>query len=362
MPAPVTATPRAFGPPETALLLTLASIWGLSFLFIELALRGLGPMWVVVGRTGVGAAVLLTVLFLRGHRLPRTRRLWWNVLVLGVMTNAVPWSAVAWAQQSLPSGLVALLMAAVPTATLLVSVTVGLERFTPARLAGLGLALAGVAMTVASDAAGDRARLVAVGVVLLATVLYGSGAVYANRRVSGNASALTIATGQVLTAFLVTVPVALVLDPLPTAAGLTPDVLGAVAALGALGTGAAFLVFYTLIERVGATNTTLVTYLIPLVAVVAGALLLDERLGVAAIAGGGCIVAGVWLAQRGTRASGDPTTVEPAHIGPVAASAEPTPDSDAMDVGSGEGEGTAAGTRPHGPTAPTGSGDPEHAQ
>jgi hypothetical protein len=83
-------------------------------------------------------------------------------------------------------------------------------------------------------------------------------------------------------------------------------VLGAVTALGALGTGAAFLVFYTLIERVGATNTTLVTYLIPLVAVIAGAVVLGERLGLAALVGGVLIVGGVWLAQRGTRTGIEP--------------------------------------------------------
>jgi drug/metabolite transporter (DMT)-like permease len=313
--API-ASPRSFGPRETALLLTLASMWGLSFLFIEIALRGLGPMWIVVARTGVGALVLLTVLRLRGHRLPTSASLWGRVLILGIMTNAVPWSAVAWAQQSLPSGLVALLMAAVPTSTLLVSVAIGLERFTPARLAGLALALSGVALTVAGDAT-DPGRLVAMGVIVVATMMYASGAVYANQRVSGTASALTIATGQVLTAFLVTVPMALLLDPLPRLAELTPAVLGAVTALGALGTGAAFLVFYTLIERVGATNTTLVTYLIPLVAVIAGALVLGERLGLAALVGGLLIIGGVWLAQRGTRA-GDPDP------GPAPAS-EPLP-------------------------------------
>jgi drug/metabolite transporter (DMT)-like permease len=349
VPAPAIA-PRGFGPRETVLLLTLASMWGLSFLFIEIALRGLGPMWIVVGRTGVGALVLLTVLRLRGRRLPASARLWGQVLILGVVTNAVPWSAVAWAQQSLPSGLVALLMAAVPTSTLLVSVAIGLERFTPARIAGLALALSGVALTVAGDAT-DPGRLVAIGVIVVATIMYASGAVYANQRVSGNASALTIATGQVITAFLVTVPVALLLDPLPDPQALTPAVLAAVTALGALGTGAAFLVFYTLIERVGATNTTLVTYLIPLVAVVAGAVVLGERLGVAALAGGLLIVGGVWLAQRGTRATGelDPEsgieTVADAHA-PATPWDEPAPHED-DDASAAEPAPHAGGRRPH---------------
>ncbi len=286
------------------MLLVLASMWGLSFLFIEIALRGFGPMWIVVGRTGVGGVVLFAVLRLRGHRMPDSARMWGRLLILGVVTNAVPWSAVAWAQQSLPSGLVALLMAAVPSSTLVVSAMVGLERFTVTRVVGLTLALSGVGLTVAADL-GDPGRLVAIAVIIVATMMYASGAVFASQRVSGTASPLTIATGQVVTAFLVTVPVALLIDPLPDPGDWTPAILGAVIALGALGTGFAFLVFYTLIERVGATNTTLVTYLIPLVAVVAGAVVLGERLGLPALFGGMLIVGGVWLAQRGTKAAAD---------------------------------------------------------
>lgn len=292
-------TPRALEPRDAVLLLALAGMWGLSFLFIAIALRGLEPLWVVAGRTGVGALVLIVVLHLRGQRLPTSATVWRRLLLLGIITNAVPWSAVAWAQQTLPSGLVALLMAAVPSSTLAVSVLVGLERFTVRRVLGLALALGGVGLTVAADLA-DPGRLLAIGVVVGATVMYACGAVYASRRVSGASSPLTIATGQVTCAFAVTVPLALLVDPLPASGGLTPAVLGAVTALGAIGTGVAFLIFYTLIERVGATNTTLVTYLIPLVAVAAGALVLAERLAPATIAGGALIVVGVWLAQRGT--------------------------------------------------------------
>ena len=283
-----------------ALLLVLGGMWGLSFLFIEIALRGLGPVWIVAGRTAVGGLFLLAVLQFRGRSLPRSRRMWGHFLFLGIFGNALPWIGAAWAQQWLPSGLVALLMAAVPTSTLVVSVAAGLERFTFPRIAGLALALSGVALTVAAESV-EPGRLVAIGVVIGATVMYSVGAVYAKQAVSGSESPLTIATGQVLMAFLVTLPAALLLDPIPSLAGITLAVASSVLALGILGTGAAFLVFYTLIERVGATNTTLVTYLIPLVAVIAGAIVLGERLALPAIAGGGLIVAGVWLAQKGTR-------------------------------------------------------------
>jgi drug/metabolite transporter (DMT)-like permease len=291
---------RTFAPRDTALLLTLGAMWGLSFLFIEVALRGLTPLWIVAGRTLVGGAFLLVVLRLRHQPLPRSARLWGHLLVLGVVSNALPWGAVAWAQQAIPSGLAALLMALVPTSTLLVSVLLGMERFSPSRALGLLLALSGVGLTVAADL-DDTGRLVAIAIIVTATVLYALGAVYAKRFVSGTASALTIATGQVLSAAGVSLAGALLLDPRPTADALAPTVLGSVLALGTLGTGAAFLVFYVLIERVGATNTTLVTYLIPLVAVVAGAVVFGERLPPEALGGGALIGLGIWLAQRGTR-------------------------------------------------------------
>ena len=298
----IPSSPRGFGPIETLLLLALSSMWGLSFLFVELALRELGPVWIVAGRTGVGGSVLVVLLHLRGRRLPTVPRMWGHLLVLGVINNAVPWTALAWAQQSLPSGLTALLMAIVPTSTLLVSALVGLERITRRRLIGLLLALAGVGAIVADDLE-QPGRVVAVLVVVAATILYASGAVYAKTYVSGNLPPLVLATGQVLSAAVVTIPVALLFDPVrPVLSELTSTTLIAVGLLGALGTGFAFLLFYMLIERVGATNATMTTYLIPLVAIIAGALVLDERLGLAAAIGGGLIVTGIWLAQRGTRA------------------------------------------------------------
>ncbi|MBS3942316.1 MAG: DMT family transporter [Actinobacteria bacterium] len=296
MHAPSRST-AVFAPADTALLLALGSMWGLSFLFIEIALRGLGPIWIVAGRTLVGAIVLLVALLARRQRLPRSARLWRHLVVLGIISNAAPWAAVAAAQREIPSGLAALLMALVPSSTFVVAAVLRMERVTPARVAGLLLALGGVGIIVAPDL-GDRGRVLAIVTVVAATVLYAGGAVYAKRYVSGVAAPLVVATGQVGSAFVASVIMALAFDGLPTRAALRGDVVGAVVALGVLGTGLAFLAFYMLIERVGATNTTLVTYLIPLVAVTAGATFLGERFGLAELLGGVAIGAGIWLAQR----------------------------------------------------------------
>ncbi len=295
-----TDTSLRYGPRELVALLVLSGSWGLSFLFIEVALRGLTPLWIVAGRTAVGGAVLLVALRVTGHHLPRSWATWRHLLVIGSITNALPWSAVAWAQQSLPSGLTALLMALVPLSTLLVSAAIGAESLTRTRIGGLVLALVGVGLIVAGDL-DEAGRLVAILAVVGATVMYALGTVYARRHLSGRWPPLVLATGQVLTATAVAVPVAVLANGPPGASGAVPQVVAAVLALGIFGTGLAFLLFYLLIERVGATNATLTTYLIPLVAVSAGALVLGERLHPGAIAGGATIGVGIWLTQREVR-------------------------------------------------------------
>jgi drug/metabolite transporter (DMT)-like permease len=299
---PPAPTPQRYGPREVVLLLTLSGMWGMSFLFIEVALRWLTPLWIVAARTLIGGGVLVLVLRIRGGQLPRARTVWKHLFVLGAINNALPWAGVAWAQQWLPSGLTALVMAVVPTSTLLVSAAIGLERLTGIRLAGLLLALGGVGVIAAGDLS-EPGEVAAVGVVVAATLLYATGAVYAKRKVSGVLRPLELATGQVLAAATVTLPFALVADGVPDVELASPGVVAAITALGVAGTGLAFLVFYVLIERVGATNATMTTYLIPVVAVIAGTVFLGERLGPTALAGGALIAIGIWLSQRRTRLS-----------------------------------------------------------
>ena len=288
-----------FGPRETGLLLLLASMWGFSFLFIEVALEAVAPVWIVVARTSIGAVALLVVLAARGASLPSDLRTWGHVAVLGVLNNAVPWTAVAYAQQYLESGQTALLLALVPTSTLLISVAVRIERLNTLRVAGLLVALSGVGLMVADDL-GNPGRVIAMLVVMAATVLYAIGSVYAKRTVSGRIPPLTLASGQVLSAAVLWLPVGFLVAPFPGPEALQWQIIGSLIALGSLGTGFAFLVFYILIERVGATNTTMVTYLIPVVAVIAGIVLLGERLGLLVLAGGALVGCGIFLTQRGS--------------------------------------------------------------
>lgn len=288
------------------MLLAISSMWGLSFLLVELALRELAPLWIVLARTLVGGVVLLVLLHLRGRRLPTEPRLWGHLVVLGLVNTAAPWTAVVWAQQTLPSSLAALLMALGPTSTLLVAAMAGIERITVRRLVGLLLALAGVGAIVAADLE-QPGRIAAVLAVALGTVFYAVGAVYAKRYVSGSVPALVLATGQVVTASAFLLPVSFLLESeVPELGALSATTLLAVGLLGAFGTGFAFFLFFVLIARVGATNASLTSYLIPLVGVAAGVSFLGERLAPGAVLGGALIVLGIWLAQRGERPARGP--------------------------------------------------------
>lgn len=295
--SPPAVSRSTFAPVDVALFLALSSMWGLSFLFIKVAVGQLSPMWVVAGRTAVGATVLLVILRARGRWLPPVGRVWVHLLVLATLGNAIPWALVAYAQRSLPSGLTAVVNSLVPVSTLLVAAAVGLERMRLHRVVGLFLALVGTGVVVSGEF-GTPGRLVAVLLVAGATLMYGASAVYAKRFVSGRQRPLAVATGQVLLAALLSAPVAYVLGPTPAWGELRPTVLGAVGALGAFGTGLAFLLFYLLIERVGATNATMTTYVIPVVGVLAGWLFLGERFGLNVLVGAVGILVGVWLAQR----------------------------------------------------------------
>jgi drug/metabolite transporter (DMT)-like permease len=289
-----------FAPRDVGLLASLAAMWGLSFLFIKVAVPVVAPLWIVAARCLVGALVLLVVLRVRGTALPRGARVWRDLTILAALGNAVPWGLMAWATQFLPSGLVAVVNALAPTSTLVIAILVGLEAPSLRRAAGLVLALGGTALAVSSNL-GAPGTVLAVLAVVLATVCYGAGTVYAKQRVSGNHPPLAIATGQVLMAALMSIPVAALTSPWPDVSAVTPAMAGSLVALGVFGTGAAFLAFYTLIARVGATNSILVTYLIPVVALLAGAVVLGEPLTIVVAAGTALTIGGVWLAQRERR-------------------------------------------------------------
>lgn len=289
-------TARSFTRSDLVLLLLLGAVWGLNALFVRVVVEEVAPLWLVGGRILAGLGVTVVYLLVRRRRLPRRARAWRHLAVLGLVAMAVPWLLMATAGRHIPAGLATVLGAPTPAMTLGIAASLGVERLSGARLGGMALALVGVVLVV-SGSATTSGRLGSVGLVLASVALFAGGAVYAKRYLSGIDPAVAV-VGQLLVAAVAVLPVAWLLEAEPDVTGLSPAVVVAWLALGCLATGGAFVLYYGLIERVGASNTMLVTYISPGVGLLAGWLLLGERIGVTAVVGLAVIVPGLWLSQR----------------------------------------------------------------
>ncbi len=292
------ASRSSFSTRDALLLAVLAGLWGNSFLLIKLAVDTVPPVWIVGGRLTVGGLLLMALAALRRERLPLALPAIGALALIGSAGSGLPWLGQAWAQQFLDSGLVAVLNATTPVATLALAVLAGQERLHRQRIIGLSVAVVGTLVVIGGEVSAGGPVLALV-VAVLATFGYGLGTVVARATVAGRYRPLPAAAVQLTLGALVLNTVGLAVDGLPPApASLTPLAGGALLALGLLGTGVAFLIYLTLIESVGATNASMVTYLVPIVGLIAGAVVRGERFGPNVLVGAAVLIAGVWLAQR----------------------------------------------------------------
>lgn len=269
---------------------------------IKVSVEGLTPLWLVAVRTLAGFLVLAIAIVARRIRVPRERSVWLHIAFLAVPANVIPWALVAWAQRGVTSAMTAVLYSLIPLMTLLISAAISIESLTARRIIGMFLASVGTIVIVGFDPIAARAAG-PVFAVLVACLLLAAGAVYAKKFVTARVAALPMVTVQLGIAFLVSMPLALLADGLPEWDLLTPAVLGASLTLGAVGTGLAFLMYYTLIENIGATNATMITYITPVIGVIAGGMILGEPITASLLTGGAAIVFGVWIAQSVRRPS-----------------------------------------------------------
>ncbi|GAB3532281.1 DMT family transporter [Arthrobacter tecti] len=277
----------------------LALAWGCSFLFIKVALEGLSPGQVVLGRLLVGALTLGLVVCVGRIALPRGLRVWAHLLIVGLFLCVIPFTLFAAAETTISSGLASIYNATTPLLTALVAIlALPGERLTPRAGAGLALGFLGVLVVVGlpgsmnDDGAGLAGQLMCLG----ATACYGIGFVWIRRFISPlGLPAASVAFGQVGLGAVVV----LVLTPFTALqpVSLSAPVVLAVLALGALSTGLAYIWNTQIVAGWGATSAASVTYLTPLVGVLAGVLVLGERFNWNQPVGGALVVLGVVLTK-----------------------------------------------------------------
>jgi drug/metabolite transporter (DMT)-like permease len=257
------------------------------------------PLWIVTIRMSLGALLLVCLARATGQKAPTDVKSFMQMGVIGVFGSAVPWAGQAWAQRFLDSGLMSVLNAATPVATLLLALVLRQEKLYANRVVGLALSVLGTIVVVGFEVHAGRSAL-ALALAVLATFGYAIAAVLTRAYVSGRMSNVWAAAAQLAWGTALLGPLAWTTQGAPPTA-LSPLVLAALAALGLLGTGLAFLIYFQLLGTVGATNTSMVTYLVPVVGLTSGALFRGERVGANVVLGACAMIAGVWLAQRAPR-------------------------------------------------------------
>jgi drug/metabolite transporter (DMT)-like permease len=278
-------------------LALLALLWGSSFLFIKVSLDGLSPIQIVLARMTAGALVLLGIIALRHERLPRGPRTWGHIAVAAIVANLIPYFLFGWGEERVDSSVAGTLNATTPLFTLAIAYATRTEpSITRERVTGFLLGFLGAVLIVApwQSTGGSTAGALA---CLAAAASYGISYVYMRRYLTNRDSTpLALAAAQISLGALMLIVTAPALAT--QTVDLQLDVVASVLALGALGTGLAYQLNYQLIHDEGATTTSTVTYLLPIVAVILGAIILSEPITWNLFAGTAIVLAGVALSER----------------------------------------------------------------
>lgn len=290
------------------LLILLSVLWGAAFFFNSLVVADIPPLTGALGRVGFAALALIALALVMRVSLAGPLRNWPAFLLLGLLHNVLPFSLILWGQQHVASGLASILNATTPLFTIIVAhVATDDDKLTAPRIAGLIAGFIGVVLMIGpSLTQGFDAYAAAELACLAAALTYGFAGVYARR--FKREAPLATAAGQLSASTLILLPVVALIDkpwllPMPSL-----NAWSALLGLAILSTALAFIVYFKILNSAGATNALLVTFLVPVSAILLGALVLDERLapyhfvGMTAIAIGLAAIDGrPWRWLRGVK-------------------------------------------------------------
>ena len=281
------------------LFILLSLAWGASFLFIKLALNDLSPLMIGFVRLVI-ASVTMWIIAVATHRRPRFgRRTWLTLAAMGLFNNSLAFVLIPWGEQYISSSLAAILNSTVPLFTIVLAhFVVSDERLNNRRVGGLVIGFSGVVVLMAPKGAasvsdlGNLDSLLGSLAVVVASICYAIATVIGRRNLRGEQPVLTSAT-QLTFGALWLLPVALLSGDLLTLPDVSTFTWLSMLWLGAVGSGLAYLIYFTLLREVGATQVVVVTYVLPFIGVALGVLLLNEPLTWSMIAGLVLILAGL---------------------------------------------------------------------
>lgn len=263
-----------------SLLVLLSFLWGGSFFFVGIAIAEVPPLTLVAARVGLAAAMLWAALPLLGIAPPRGGRAWRAIAAMGLLNNAIPFALIVWSQRTLPSGLAAILNATTPLWTVLVAhLATREERATPAKVTGALLGFGGVAAMMGADMAGGAAAAGwATLAMLAATLSYACAGVFGRRFGAMGIAPMQAALGQVTASAAMMLPAAIVMERPWALSAPSAATLAAILGLALFSTALGYALYFRILALAGAVNLLLVTFLVPVSAILLGTTVLDEAL------------------------------------------------------------------------------------
>lgn len=278
------------------LMAILASLWGASYMFNEVALDdGVDPIFLVFVRAALGAVVLVPLAH-RARAWTALRDHWPAAIAMGLVQVVAPFLLIAFGQERVNSSLTGIIVSSTPIFTALLAARSDQEE-RPRGVAGAGIlvGIVGIVLLFGIDLSGDSRTIVGGVMIVSAALAYAIGGLFLKHRLGG-LPALGVAASTMIVATVALAPAAALTVPghVPAA-----DASASLLVLGFGGTGAAFVIYYTLIGSVGPSRAALVTYIVPAFAVFYGVTLLDEALTAGAVVGLVLTLAGSWLAAEG---------------------------------------------------------------
>jgi len=274
------------------LLLLLALLWGSSFFFYKVLVAVLPPVTVVLGRVGIAAVAMNLWLLAQGQVMPRSPLLWARFLLLGLLNTAIPFVLIAWGETRITSGMASILNATTPIFMVAVAHWgTDDEKLSLGKSAGIVLGIAGVIVLVGPEAFRGAAYIWGALAVVGASCAYGFGGVYSRR--FKDLSPLVAATGQITGGAIILLPLSLMVDRPWNLAMPGWQVWASLLAIALVNTALAYVVYFKMVATVGVTYISLVTFLIPIIALLLGAAFLGESVTAQALAGMAVIALGL---------------------------------------------------------------------
>lgn len=266
---------KTMGTREWLLIVVLSMLWGGSFFFIGIAVKQMTPLTIVLCRVGLASAVLMLYVYTSGKRMPASLKTWGAFLLMGALNNFIPFSLIVWGQQYIESSLASILNATTPIfSVILAHFLTRDERLTLNRSLGIALGWIGVGVLIGIESLGGTGVQVAGQFAILgAACSYAFAAIY-GRRFKGFPP-VVVATGMLTGTTIMMLPVVLIVEQ-PWTLHPTMMTWGALISLSLFSTAVAYIIYFRVLSTAGATNLLLVTFLIPLSAILLGVLILGE--------------------------------------------------------------------------------------